>query len=322
MSLSREELLALYRDLLRLRLVEETIASRYSEQEMRCPVHLSVGQEASAVGACSPLTERDVIVSTHRSHGHYLAKGGSLIAMLAEIYGRETGCCGGRGGSMHLFDKKVGVLASVPIVGSTIPLGVGAALAFQQRGETRVSMVFMGDAATEEGVFHESLNFASLLNLPVVFFVENNLYSVYTHIRERQPERPLTAYAKAHEIPSIRVDGNDVLVVREAAYEMVERARQNQGPSLIVADTYRWREHCGPNYDNDLGYRTISEFKDWKHLCPVKKLQEHLIVLEFLNDKIVADLTEQIETEIKEAFDSARKAPFPLPESAGLRVYA
>tara|TARA_B100001123_G_C15205033_1_gene984886 strand:- start:550 stop:1221 length:672 start_codon:yes stop_codon:yes gene_type:complete len=223
---------------------------------------------------------------------------------------------------MHLFDKKVGVLASVPIVGSTIPLGVGAALAFQQRGETRVSMVFMGDAATEEGVFHESLNFASLLNLPVVFFVENNLYSVYTHIRERQPERPLTAYAKAHEIPSIRVDGNDVLVVREAAYEMVERARQNQGPSLIVADTYRWREHCGPNYDNDLGYRTISEFKDWKHLCPVKKLQEHLIVLEFLNDKIVADLTEQIETEIKEAFDSARKAPFPLPESAGLRVYA
>lgn len=322
MSLSRAEFLTLYRGLLRLRLVEETIASRYSEQEMRCPVHLSVGQEASAVGACSPLTERDVIVSTHRSHGHYLAKGGSLIAMLAEIYGRETGCCGGRGGSMHLFDKKVGVLASVPIVGSTIPLGVGAALAFQQRGETRVSMVFMGDAATEEGVFHESLNFASLLNLPVVFFVENNLYSVYTHIRERQPERPLTAYAKAHEIPSIRVDGNDVLVVREAAYEMVERARQNQGPSLIVADTYRWREHCGPNYDNDLGYRTISEFKGWKHLCPVKKLQEHLIVLEFLNDKIVADLTEQIETEIKEAFDSARKAPFPLPESAGLRVYA
>ncbi|MBM23067.1 MAG: acetoin dehydrogenase [Gammaproteobacteria bacterium] len=320
--MSRAEFLTLYRGLLRLRLVEETIASRYSEQEMRCPVHLSVGQEASAVGACSPLTERDVIVSTHRSHGHYLAKGGSLIAMLAEIYGRETGCCGGRGGSMHLFDKKVGVLASVPIVGSTIPLGVGAALAFQQRGETRVSMVFMGDAATEEGVFHESLNFASLLNLPVVFFVENNLYSVYTHIRERQPERPLTAYAKAHEIPSIRVDGNDVLVVREAAYEMVERARQNQGPSLIVADTYRWREHCGPNYDNDLGYRTISEFKDWKHLCPVKKLQEHLIVLEFLNDKIVADLTEQIETEIKEAFDSARKAPFPLPESAGLRVYA
>ena len=157
MPLSREELLTLYRDLLRLRLVEETIASRYSEQEMRCPVHLSVGQEASAVGACSPLTERDVIVSTHRSHGHYLAKGGSLIAMLSEIYGKETGCCGGRGGSMHLFDKKAGVLASVPIVGSTIPLGVGAALTFQQRGESRVSMVFLGDAATEEGVFHESL---------------------------------------------------------------------------------------------------------------------------------------------------------------------
>ena len=322
MPLSHEELLTLYRDLLRLRLVEETIASRYSEQEMRCPVHLSVGQEASAVGACSPLTEKDVIVSTHRSHGHYLAKGGSLIAMLSEIYGKETGCCGGRGGSMHLFDKKAGVLASVPIVGSTIPLGVGAALTFQQRGEPRVSMVFLGDAATEEGVFHESLNFASLLNLPVVFFVENNLYSVYTHIRERQPQRPLTAYAKAHGMPSMRVDGNDVLVVREAAQEMVERARQNEGPSLIVADTYRWREHCGPNYDNDLGYRTMSEFKDWEHLCPVKKLREHLVDLDFLSDKIAARVTEAIETEINEAFDSARKAPFPSPESAGLRVYA
>ena len=314
--------MALYRDLLRLRLVEETIASRYSEQEMRCPVHLSVGQEASAVGACSPLTEKDVIVSTHRSHGHYLAKGGSLIAMLSEIYGKETGCCGGRGGSMHLFDKKAGVLASVPIVGSTIPLGVGAALTFQQRGEPRVSMVFLGDAATEEGVFHESLNFASLRNLPVVFFVENNLYSVYTHIRERQPQRPLTAYAEAHGMPSMRVDGNDVLVVREAAQEMVERARQNEGPSLIVADTYRWREHCGPNYDNDLGYRTMSEFKDWEHLCPVKMLREHLIGLGYLSDKIAARVTEAIEIEINEAFDSARKAAFPSPESAGLRVYA
>ena len=158
--------------------------------------------------------------------------------------------------------------------------------------------------------------------MPVFFACENNLYSVYTHLRERQPDRPLTAYAKAHEIPSIRVDGNDVLVVREAAQEMVERARQNEGPSLIVADTYRWREHCGPNYDNDLGYRTISEFKDWKNLCPIKKLREHLIVLGFLSDKIMSELTEQIETEINEAFDSARKAPFPSPGSAGVRVYA
>ena len=183
-------------------------------------------------------------------------------------------------------------------------------------------MVFLGDAATEEGVFHESLNFSSLLNLPVVFFVENNLYSVYTHIRERQPQRPLTAYAKAHGMPSIRVDGNDVLVVREAAQEMVERARQNEGPSLIVADTYRWREHCGPSYDNDLGYRTISEFKDWENLCPVKKLREHLVSLGFLSANIEATLTSTIETEINQAFDAARNAPFPPPESAGLRVYA
>lgn len=202
--------LRMYSSMLRLRLVEETIAQRYNEQEMRCPVHLSTGQEAAAVGACTTLTSDDVIVSTHRSHGHYLAKGGSLHAMLGEIYGRATGCCGGRGGSMHLFDEEAGVLSSVPIVGSSIPVGVGAALAFQQRHESHVSMVFLGDAATEEGVFHESMNFASVHNLPVVFFVENNFYSVYTPLKDRQPNRPLSAYANTHTMATATVDGNNV----------------------------------------------------------------------------------------------------------------
>lgn len=160
------------------------------------------------------------------------------------------------------------------------------------------------------------------LKLPVEIVKRKIVAVQYTHLRDRQPQRPLTAYAKAHEMPSASIDGNDVLVVRKVAQEMVERARQNEGPSLIVADTYRWREHCGPSYDNDLGYRTMSEFKHWEHLCPVKKLREHLISLGILNDKIEASLTETIETEINEAFDSARKAPFPSPESAGLRVYA
>ena len=245
--------IALFSSMLRIRRVEQKIAEYYSDQEMRCPVHLSVGQEATAVGACSALAAKDIICSTHRSHAHYLAKGGDLQAMLAEIYGRATGCCGGRGGSMHLFDKEAGVLASVPIVGSTIPIGVGAALTFVQLGSPRVSLIFLGDAATEEGVFHESMNFASLHNLPVIFFIENNLYSVYTSLKERQPKRPLTAYAQAHVMRATEVNGNDVLAVRSVTEEFVGEARLGKGPGLIVAETYRWLEHCGPNYDNDLG---------------------------------------------------------------------
>ena len=162
---------------------------------MRCPVHLSVGQEAAAVGACAALRPDDRIVSTHRCHGHYLAKGGDLAAMIAELHGKQTGCCGGRGGSMHLFDERAGVVASVPVVGSSIPLGVGIALNFQQRGEDKVCVAFLGDAAVEEGAFHEAANFAVVHRLPVIFLVENNLYSVYTRIEQRQPERPLAQLA-------------------------------------------------------------------------------------------------------------------------------
>jgi len=320
--IEREEHIALYRGMLRLRLIEETIAERYSEQEMRCPVHLSIGQEAAAVGACAALIPDDVVVSTHRCHGHYLAKGGNLNAMLGEIYGRVTGCCGGRGGSMHLFDTAAGVLASVPIVGSTIPLGVGAALTFQQRKESRVSVVFLGDAATEEGVFHESMNFASLRRLPVVFFVENNFFSVYTALDERQPERPLTAYADAHDMPSARVDGNDVLAVRKVTREMVARARSGGGPGLIIAATYRWREHCGPNYDNDLGYRSAAEFEKWEKLCPVDLYRSVLIKQGLLNSDQELDIQCEIKREIEESIVNARGAPYPESESASSRVYA
>jgi pyruvate dehydrogenase E1 component alpha subunit len=248
------ETLALYRAMLRIRLIEEAIAKRYSEQEMRCPVHLSTGQEATAVGACAALRQDDQIITSHRGHGHYLAKGGDLNAMMAEIYGRATGCCGGRGGSMHLFDDRVGVMASVPIVASFIPLGTGAALSYRNANEDRVCIVFLGDGATEEGAFHESANFAALKSLPVIYFVENNGYSCYTNLEDRQPRRPLVDLGRAYGIPSVYVDGNDVLAVFDTTKEAVARARAGQGPTLIVADTYRWREHCGPNFDNDIGY--------------------------------------------------------------------
>ena len=314
--------LTMFFSMLRLRLVEETIAERYNEQEMRCPVHLSTGQEAAAVGACSALSSDDVIISTHRCHGHYLAKGGSLNAMLGEIYGRVTGCCGGRGGSMHLFDEDAGVLSSVPIVGSSIPIGVGAALTFQQRGESKVSMIFLGDAATEEGIFHESMNFASVRKLPVVFFIENNFFSVYTPLKDRQPNRPLSAYAEAHAMSATTVDGNDVLAVFESAREMVDRARSGKGPGLVIAETYRWREHCGPEYDNHLGYRSMAEYEKWRKLCPLKQFRSRLTEEGILNSEMESLIQEEIEAEIETAFENARAAPFPNPASVGERVYA
>jgi TPP-dependent pyruvate/acetoin dehydrogenase alpha subunit len=317
-----ETRLALFRDMLRIRRIEEEIAERYAEQEMRCPVHLSIGQEAIAVGICTALRPDDQIVSTHRCHAHYLAKNGDLGAMLAEIYGKETGCCGGRGGSMHLFDAAVGVLASLPIVGSSIAIATGAALAFQQEGSDRVAVGFMGDAAVEEGVFHESLNFAALMRLPILYVIENNLYACYTHLNQRQPARPLGDLALAHGLKPVYVDGNDVVAVQAAAEDCIARARNGQGPSVLVLDTYRWREHCGPNYDNDAGYRTEAEFQSWKVLCPVEGLRRTLTGEGILTASMEAEMVRDIDGEIEAAFVAAKDAPFPDAASAGEHLYA
>ncbi|MCG8456965.1 MAG: thiamine pyrophosphate-dependent dehydrogenase E1 component subunit alpha, partial [Holophagales bacterium] len=235
-----------YRALVRIREVELAIAARYADQEMRCPVHLSVGQEAVAVGACLPLTDDDLVLAGHRSHAQYLAKGGDLEAMLAEIHGRETGCCGGRGGSMHLFDAEAGVLASIPIVGSHLPLAVGVALARRQRREPGVAVAFLGDGAVETGAFHESLNFAALHRLAVIFVLEDNGYSVYTPLEQRQPRRPLTDVGLSHGVAGRAVDGDDVLDVHRAMVTALDTARSGAGPQLLVATTARWLEHCGP----------------------------------------------------------------------------
>jgi len=311
-----------YRKMLRIRLIEEEIANRYSEQEMRCPVHLSIGQEAAAVGACSALTQKDQIVTSHRNHGHYLAKGGDLDSMMAEIYGRESGCCGGRGGSMHLFDNAAGVLASIPIVGSSIPLAVGVGLAFKQDNKENVGVAFFGDAAIEEGVFHESANLAAVLELPVIFFIENNLYSIYTPLSDRQPNRPMEDIARAYGMPAYTEDGNDVQVVHNVMTKAVNRAREGGGPSMIFVNTYRWREHCGPNYDNDLGYRTQEEFASWVDRCPVETYAVKLREENLLDPVIEQDLRDTIAREIETAFELARNAPFPKPETAGNHVYA
>ena len=317
-------LLGLFREMLRIRLVEEEIAAIYpiEEQEMRCPVHLSTGQEAVAVGVSAVLRREDQVVSNHRCHAHYLAKVGDLKAMLAELYGKAAGCCGGRGGSMHLFGSDAGMLLSLPIVGSSIPIGVGAALAFKQEARDNVCVVYLGDAALEEGVFHESANFAAVREVPAVFVCENNLYSVYTHLDERQPPRPLVEMGRAHGLPSCHVDGNDVRAVARAAAEAIDHARRGGGPSFIQADTYRWREHCGPSYDNDLGYRSEAEFEAWRERDPIARLRRRLTEDGVLDAGQEAEITAALAEEIAEAFAFAKAAPLPEPESAGEGVYA
>lgn len=313
----------LYYQMLRIRVVEEMIADLYPEQEMRCPVHLCVGQEAISAGVCLHLTPGDYILSNHRSHGHYLAKGGDLKAMIAEIYGKATGCCQGKGGSMHLIDLSCGFLGAVPVVGSTIPMAVGASLGSSMRGEDRVTVVFFGEGATEEGVFHESLNFAMLKKLPVVFVCENNFFSVYSPLSVRQPAgREIFELAKGHGLEAYQADGNDVVEVYRLAERAVSKARNGGGPTFLEFKTYRWREHCGPYYDNHLGYRAECDFLEWRRRCPLERFKERLQADGHLSLQEMEDMEKQIKAEMADAVVFAKQSPFPEADLLLKHVYA
>lgn len=313
----------LYARMLRIRLVEEKIAELYPEQQMRCPVHLSVGQEAVAVGVCAALEPEDYALSTHRSHAHYLAKGGDLKAMLGELYGRVTGCCQGKGGSMHLIDRSVGFLGAVPIVGSTIPIGVGAAFGTLLRKERRVTSVFLGDGATEEGVFHEAVNFAVLKRLPVVFVCENNFFSVYSSLDVRQPRnREIYALARGYGLDSQQSDGNDVEAIHDVTRAAVEKTRSGAGPAFLEFKTYRWREHCGPHYDNHVGYRSEQEFEEWKARCPVTRLKRRLLERGLATQQELDGIEAALANEVEEAVAFAKASPFPEPRLLADHLYA
>jgi len=315
--------ISMYRQMLRIRIVEEGIAELYAEQEMRCPVHLSIGQEAAEAGACAALERRDYVLSGHRSHGHYLAKGGSLDAMMAEIYGKATGCAGGKGGSMHLVDLEAGFLGAAPIVGSTIPIAAGVALAAQMRDEDRVVMVFLGDGATETGAFYETVNFAALKNLPLVFLVENNFYSVYSPMAVRQKgDKRIVDIAAAHGMAARSVDGNDLDAVYRLCSQAVARARAGDGPSLLECITYRWREHCGPAYDNDLGYRTDAEFLSWKERDPVATYAKKLVADAVASERELALMALDLQRELDAAIAYAKQSPWPGPDALSSQVYA
>ena len=292
--------------MLRIRLVEESIANKYSEQKMRCPTHLSIGQEAIAVGVCANLTSQDQVLSTHRAHAHYLAKGGCLNSMMAEIYGKASGCSKGMGGSMHLIDTSVGFMGSTAIVANTIPVAVGLALEKKLTRKKSIACVFFGDGATEEGAFYESVNFAIIHSLPILFICENNLYSVYSGLEVRQPmDRKIYKMVRAMGISAQHANGNDVEEVARKVKHAKTMILKSGGPQFLEFDTYRWREHCGPNFDNNIGYREESEFLKWKKKDPLKNFYSEN------SQKYIDRKIDTISQEIDDAHQFADDSKFP-----------
>jgi TPP-dependent pyruvate/acetoin dehydrogenase alpha subunit len=321
-EITPEKLKKILYDMLYIRAVQEEIARLYPEEEMRCPVHLSIGQEAIAVGTCANLSRDDFVLSNHRSHAHYLAKGGNLKKMLAEIYGRQTGCCNGKSGSMHLIDNSQGFLGGVPIVGSSIPIATGVAFGTKLRKMGNITTIFFGDGTVEEGSLHESLNFASLKQLPIIFVCENNFFSVYSPLSVRQPKnREIYSLAEGHGITSFQGDGNNVLEVFQLMKKAIEIIKNGQGPVFLEFTTYRWREHCGPYYDNNLGYRTEEEFNAWKLKCPIETFTSKLLSSGIIDTEIIRDMKKEIMGTVEESFKFAKQSPFPDKDSLMKDVY-
>lgn len=310
-----------YRRMLLVRRAEERVIQQYAEQNaafarkespehtIKCPTHLSIGQEAAAVGVCSTLEATDVVYSTHRCHAHYLAKGGSPRAMMAELFGRVTGCGRGKGGSMHLVDMEVGMMGASAIVGGSIPLAAGAALSFQLRKLPHVAVAFFGDGAVEQGVFHESLNVAAVKKLPVLFVCENNFYATLSHVGGRQPT-PIAERAASYGVPGVRVTGDDVAPVERAARAAVARARAGHGPTLLEVEAYRWMSHVGTEPDTGKMKRSAEELGHWKDRCPVVNGRRTLLAAGMSESQVTA-LDRDVEGVLDEAMDFARKSPLP-----------
>lgn len=308
---SNDILLRLYVLVCKIRRVQLEIEKFYNEDEMRTPVHLCIGQEAIAAAVSVSLNKDDYVFSNHRGHGHYIAKGGNLKAMIAELHCKETGCSRGRGGSMHLIDTSVGLLGSSSIVGGGIPIAVGAAMGSVMQKEKRVTAVFFGDAASEEGVLYESMNFAALKKLPVVFICENNFYSVFSHQSARQATNDISMRPGAFGIPAYKVDGRDIISAYESSKKAVDAARRGEGPSFIECRAYRFRAHAGTGDELKEKYRKIDEYDEWTKRCPVKDFEGLLIKKGVLSKESAEKIGQEISKEIDEAFDFARKSPLP-----------
>ncbi len=296
--------------MLLIRRIEEALVAEYPKQEMRCPVHFSIGQEAIAVGVSANLTREDWIVSNHRSHAHYIAKGGDLKSFIAELYGKESGCCLGRGGSMHLTDLKAGFLAGIPIVGSSMPIAAGVAMSQSWGKLESLTVAYIGDAAAESGSFHETLNFASLHNLPLLTICENNEYSIFTPLSQRQPiNRTITDLASSHGIKTYRGNGDSILEVVEVTKEARNYILTKSKPAFIEFSTYRLLEHCGPNFDDDLNYRDPSDVENFTNRDPISIVLKKLIQEKKFTNNEFAIMDETIKLEISQLIQDAKNEP-------------
>jgi TPP-dependent pyruvate/acetoin dehydrogenase alpha subunit len=310
---SKAFLLELYRKMVLIRHFEERVKFLFLEGIMPGTIHQCQGQEATAVGVCAALNENDVITSTHRPHGHCLAKGLSVDSMMAELFGKVTGCCKGKGGSMHMGDLAKGVVPAIAIVGGNLPLAAGSALAFKMRNEKRVAVSFMGDGATNEGVFHETLNMAALWQLPVIFVVENNLYGASTPVKMTVRTETIAERAAVYKMPGKRVDGNDVVAVYEAAKEAVELAKNGGGPTLLELMTYRITGHS--RRDPAL-YQPEAERKQAKLDEPIGRFSKYLLDAKMAEQSELDALTERIDDEIEKSVTAAMAAAEPKAEDA------
>jgi TPP-dependent pyruvate/acetoin dehydrogenase alpha subunit len=315
----REKSVDMYRTMLRIRRFEEKCSKEFAAGRIPGTVHLYIGEEAVATGACACLRSDDYITGTHRGHGHVIAKGARTDRMMAEIYGRKTGYCKGKGGSMHIADPDLGILGANGIVGGGICVASGAGIGCQMRGKGQVAVCFLGDGSTNEGAFHEGVNLAAIWNLPVVFVIENNLYAEKTRITDTAKIVDLADRAKSYGIPGVVIDGNDILKVQETVAEAVLRAREGRGPTLIECKTYRWHGH----FEGDQqGYKTKEEAEDWRKKDPIPRFRAHLVGSGLLTETGADDLDREIIREIDEAVKFALDSPFPAPEEAEEDVFA
>jgi pyruvate dehydrogenase E1 component alpha subunit len=319
MNLSNEHMIQMLTTMIRIRTFETKLQEFFAEGKIPGFVHLYIGEEAVATGACAALRKSDYITSTHRGHGHLIAKGGDLKRMMAEIFGKTTGYCRGKGGSMHIADVELGILGANGIVGGGGPIANGAALAIQYRKEDNVAVCFFGDGASNQGTTQEALNLASAWKLPVIFVNENNGYGISCPTCKSMAITDIADRAAAYDMPGVVVDGNDVLAVHEAVSAAVERARNGEGPSLVECKTYRWRGH----FEGDACvYRGEDELQEWVRKDPIPRLENRLLQNGMLAPQQAEAIRKGIETELAEAIAFAQQSPLPDPAELEENVYA
>jgi len=319
MPIEKEKLIDMYRTMLRIRTFEERVSREFAAGNIPGFVHLYIGEEAIASGACANLSPDDYITSTHRGHGHLIAKGGKTDLMMAELFGKKTGYCKGKGGSMHIADADIGILGANGIVGGGIPVAGGAALSAQMRGTDQAVICFLGDGASNRGTFHEGVNLAACWNLPVVYVIENNLYAEKTRISDTSKVTDLAARASSYGIPDVTVDGNDVVAVYEAVGEAVARARRGEGPTLVECKTYRWHGH----FEGDAQtYKPEEEVEEWKKKDPIPAFRKRLVEMKLLTEQDADKIDRETNEEIEKAVKFAQESPFPAPEETLEDVFA